>query len=356
MYLQKIALHNFRSFTQSVYDLDEHMTIVRGANSQGKTNLLEAVYALLSGSGFRENKDIEHLNYTVSDVQLASVEGVYVVSESESAHVKLILQKMGESARKSYMIDKSKTTLRNYLQHNLRAVLFAPEHIEMLTGSPSRRRSYLDLLLSSYDLEYKKRLTNYEQALRKRNKLLEKETDELKLEQELLFWDGYLVDQASYITQKRRDYIEHVNTHPELESKMFEASYQPDVFTHERLAQTRERERFARRTLIGPQKDDFMISMLNPPQKEYKQIDLYGSRSEQRLAMIWLKLAEMRHALAQTGQKPVVLLDDVFSEFDQVNQALVMRIIADHQVIATTTEDEDEIAHIVCGQRRIINL
>jgi len=358
MYLQKIALHNFRSFNQAVYSLHPHMTIVTGDNARGKTNLLEAVYALLVGSGFREGKEIEHINYTVENANIASVEGLYGGGEADeqTLSAKLTFQLANGLVRKTYMIDKSKKALRTYLQHNPKAVLFAPEQIEMLTGSPSRRRSYLDLLLGSYDVEYKKRLANYEQALRKRNKLLEKEQDELKLEQELLFWDGYLVDQAHYVTKARTDYISFICEQPNLEQKLFRADYAPNIFSHERLAQTSERERFARRTLIGPQKDDFTISMLNPPQKQYKQIDLYGSRSEQRLAMIWLKCAEMRYATTQSEQKPIVLLDDVFSEFDEDNERLVMRIIANHQIIATTTESVAHLPDIVSGEYEVITL
>jgi DNA replication and repair protein RecF len=354
MVLSKIALHNFRNVHNASYTLHENLTVIRAANASGKTNILEGMYVLCVGHGFREQKEVELVRLGQTQ---ASVEGIVHDKHGGEERRGVLLQSDSTGhVKKTYLINKAKKAARSYTSGGVQAVLFAPEHIEILTGSPDRRRQYLNTILSGYDPEYKKRLTNYEQALRRRNKLFDSIEDVWQLEEELQFWNTYMIEQAAYVSAQRQQYIDHLNTQPELESKRFECRYIANAFDATHLEKSGHKELAARRTLIGPQKDDFQIYMQDDRLGDVKLIDTYGSRSEQRLGMIWLKRAEMLYAHSRSPRDPLVLLDDVFSEFDDENRELVMRIVAGHQVIATTTESPAHIKTIVHGPHEIISL
>lgn len=332
MNIASITLHNFRSFKNESFSFHPHLTIIIGENTHGKTSLLEALYCIIRGTGFRESREEELIRWE-EDATL--LHGMLTDTSSESLF-QIHIRRVSESIDKTFYVNKSKKSHRLYLEQNTKTVLFAPEDITIINGPPSGRRRYIDDVISSYDYEYKKRLRNYEHALRKRNKILEQTRNTQSLQEELLFWDDYLTEQASYIIKKRQSYATYLNNHPDVDDVSCWVMYKPNVFTTERLEETREKERILRKTQIGPQKDIFQIYMKN--KKEEKDVHLYGSRSEQRLALFWLKLNEIAILEEIFGIKPVLLLDDVFSELDMKNKQRVMNLIVDYQTILTTTE------------------
>lgn len=330
MLLTRVVLHNFRNVEQRTVDFSSGLTVVLGPNSRGKTNLLESIYVITNGTGFRETKEIELLNFEKTQ---GSIDALFT-QEPDQIHAKVMLLMRGEMLAKSYFINKAKRGVREYLRDQTRSVLFAPQQIEILTGAPDLRRQYFNRLISLYDFEYKKRLDNYENAIRRRNKLLETVHDMFKLKEEIAFWDKYLVEQGQFLTKTRQSYVDFLSASPTLIEKTFSIEYVKNEISHERLDGIFDREMGARRTLIGPQKDDFIISITA------KNVHKFGSRSEQRLAILWLKLAEIRFCRQHTDKVPILLLDDVFSEFDEVNKKLVLELVKDYQTIATTTEKE----------------
>lgn len=352
MILTRISLTNFRNFRKITVVFNPALTIIIGENAQGKTNLLEAVHFILNGVGFRESKEVELLHFDMKGH--ASVEAEF--AQSGSKHVfKIVLVKKNhdEAARveKGFFVGRTKKRQFQYRQELLRAVLFTPQQIEILTGSPDRRREYFNKLISLYDIEYKRRLDNYEKALRRRNKVLEKYTDRKKVEEELSFWDEYLINEASYITTKREEYLKFLNDNPKIDSKEFHIDYLKNEFSKKRVQNVRETELAARRTVIGPQKDEFQISLV---EKSDKNIHRFGSRSEQRLTILWLKLCEVVYCKQQTGKEPILLFDDIFSELDAKNRKLTFKLIENHQAIVTTTEKE--ILPIAKVQKSIIRI
>jgi DNA replication and repair protein RecF len=330
MILQKVLLHNFRNMYQQTVEFSPRLTVILGPNSRGKTNLLESIYVITNGTGFRETKESELLNFEHTQ---GSIDALFL-DTADPVQAKIILMLHGDSLTKTYFINKAKRGVRDYLRDQTRSVLFAPQQIEILTGAPDPRRQYFNRLISVYDFEYRKRLDNYENALRRRNKLLETVHDMFKLKDEIAFWDTYLVEQGTYITNVRRKYVNFLNNEPELGGKTFSISYEQSAISKELLDAGFEREMRARRTLIGPQKDDFAISL------NTKNVHKFGSRSEQRLAILWLKLAEIRYSKIQSGKVPILLLDDIFSEFDEANKKIVLDLVKDYQTVATTTEKE----------------
>lgn len=330
MVLQRIVLQNFRNVDGRTVDFSPQLTVILGPNSRGKTNLLESVYVITNGTGFRETKESELLNFNHTQ---GAVDALFI-DNSDKIHTKVILVLREEALTKTYFINAAKRGVRDYLRDQTRSVLFAPQQIEMLTGAPDLRRQYLNRLIGAFDFEYKKRLENYESALRRRNKLLETVHDIFKLKEEIAFWDTCLVENGSYLTKARGEYRDFLNAEPCISEKMFSVSYEKSEMTQELLDAGFDRQMRARRTLIGPQKDDFIISL------DGQNVHKFGSRSEQRLAILWLKLAEIRYSKQQTGQTPILLLDDIFSEFDAMNKKLVLELIRGYQTVATTTERE----------------
>lgn len=351
MILKSIRLTNFRNFREKKVDFNPELTILIGENAKGKTNLLEAVHFALNGVSFRESKESELLYFDMKGH--ASVEVDFIGEKQNAFKIILVKKNHSQSPRveKSFFVGRTKKRQFQYRQELLRAVLFTPQQIEILTGSPERRREYFNKHISLYDFEYKKRLDNYEKALRRRNKVLEKHTDRKKTEEELSFWDTYLGNEASYITEKREEYTEYLNENPKIDSKKFRMEYIKNEFNEKRINEVKEIEFAARRTVIGPQKDEFQIYLGSDAEKN---VHRFGSRSEQRLTILWLKLCEMKYCKKLTGNDPILLFDDIFSELDVKNRKLIFKVIENHQTIATTTEEE--ILPIAKLQKTIVRI
>lgn len=333
MILTSIHLKQFRNFEDRAFAIHPFLTIILGENSRGKTNLLESIYFSIQGKGFREWKEEELIMWDRSQL---SAEASW--QEQDAKYLfSIFVVKKSTGIEKKYAVNKVQKGTVAYKEYQTNAVLFAPEHIDIVTGSPDERRTYFNSILSVGDREYKKKLQNYEHAVRKRNKVLEFYRNEAALVEELRFWNTYLEEQATYITQQRQKYMDYLNINNKVENKTFKIEYLKNEFTKERLAMVFEEERRWRRTVIGPQKDDFAISITdNTP----KNVHHFGSRSEQRLGVFWLKLNELRYFEETFKKRPILLLDDIFSELDIKNKALILHLIKTYQTVLTTTEVE----------------
>lgn len=336
MLLKQINLHNFRNFDKAEFKFNPFLTIIIGENAKGKTNILESIYFLINGSGFRETREFELVNFNFG--KSALVEGIFVETDKTSNFIIRLIKK-DELVQKTFLVNRSKKRQFQYSQEQTKAILFTPQQIEILTGSPDRRRDYFNKRISFYDLEYKKKLMNYDNALRKRNKILERHINKEKLEEEIHFWNEYLLEQSAYLTKKREEYVNFLNKQDKIDSKKFSIKYLKNEFSKKRLEEFLEIEMRLRRTVIGAQKDDFLISLESPPAGG-KDIHKFGSRSEQRLAILWLKMNEIRFHEDLTKKKPILLFDDVFSELDIKNKKLALDLFKKYQTITTTTEAE----------------
>jgi len=336
MILQRIQLRNFRNITSRVLDISPQLTIILGENARGKTNILESIHCIINGVGFRESKE-EELLFIGSEN--TSLDGLFE-KDSQIQHFRIFLKKeMNGTITKQFFVQKARKGHAHYALEQTKCVLFAPEQIEIVTGSPDIRREYFNKLIGTFDVVYKKHLINYEQALRKRNKLLEHFHSQESLAEELTFWDVYLEKEALYITEKRNMYTQFLNLHSMLDGRDFSIEYIKNEFSQERLGEKKELELRIRRTLIGPQKDDWVISLKNKNSAQ-KNIQKYGSRSEQRLGIFWLKMNEIHYMEEEIHIHPILLLDDIFSEFDHENKERIVHLIEKYQTVMTTTEGE----------------
>ena len=311
--IQDLSLQNFRNYTKRDFQFSGK-TLIVGENGAGKTNVLEAIYLLATGKSFRADRDSELLTYEQQFTILKS----QISNNNQISNLQVTI-----TDRKKFEVNGISRRQMDFVG-KLTAVLFAPQDLELVTGSPSQRRKYLDFIICQMDREYRRCLISYEKGLRQRNKLLALIRDGLANRTQLYFWDKLLIKNGDYITLKRSEYLRTL-------SGDYTIEYDKSLISEERLKQYEVEEVAAVTTLVGPHRDDFVINYKN------KNISKYGSRGEQRMAVLWLKQGEINYL----DGNPVLLLDDIFSELDSKHRKLVSDLIKNYsgQVIATTADD-----------------
>lgn len=338
MVLQNLSLQNFRSYTKSTFTFSSGTTLIVGANTAGKTNIIEAIFLLSSGRSFHAEKDTEMIQFEKS---IARVSGE-ISEEDEVTKLEVVIVKdeLSTDGQRSYSKKYKVNTVpkrRVDFAGRIKALLFVPADLDIIVGSPSLRRSFFDDVLELTDREYRLAHTGYTKALRQRNALLEHARETGKRNERLFeYWDDLLIGYGETITQKREAFSAFINTTPK-ELIDFTFVYDKSTISKARLLQYKDAELGAGVTLVGPQRDDFEVLLKNG--KEEHDVKLFGSRGQQRLVILQLKLLQLAY-VAQTGEKPLLLLDDIFSELDTSHIRHVMDVIKNQQTIITTTHKE----------------
>jgi len=348
MKLVGISLQYFRNYQQKSFLFPQQTTVIVGENAQGKTSIIEAITALSTGESLRAEKVEEMIQF---DQEIARVKG------------KVLYQKNTEDERKEEEVDLDLTLTRGLLggkkvQTRIYAVngvnrrkkdfvghfftvAFRPEDMRLVEGSPSRRREFIDTVLAITDREYASSLKTYEDGLKRRNKLLQQVREGFASRTVLSYWTNLLLKHGKIVQDKR---INFFATFMSVSFPVsFELAYEPSVISEARLTQYEVAEVAAGHTLIGPHKDDFSVQLLFD--STMRNIAHYGSRGQQRLAVLWLKVCELSFLKEQTQQIPVLLLDDILSELDKGHRHDVLSLLQHGQAIVTTTEERvvDEI-------------
>jgi DNA replication and repair protein RecF len=336
--LKSLSLQNFRNYSQKEFNFSSGINLVVGSNAVGKTNLLEAIYLLATGRSFRAEVEAEMISY---QSQISNLKCQIYLGESKNSEALEIILTRGEIngkrvAKKIYKVNGVGRRMIDFVGR-LRVVYFGPEDLEIVVDSPARRRDYLDSVLEQVDREYRRASLSYKKGLRQRNKLLEQIRDEGKPRSVLYFWDRLLIENGEVITKKREEFIDFVNQQPSYFEKL-ELVYDKSIISPQRLVQYAEEEVLAGATLVGPHRDDVKFQISNSKFQIKRDLSLFGSRGEQRIAVFCLKLAEMEFVTQKTGSRPVLLLDDIFSELDHQRRKHLLEVIPRQQTIITTTD------------------
>lgn len=368
MQVQQVILQAFRNYLQKSLSFTEQTTIIVGPNARGKTSIIEALGLLASGTSFRAETVPEMIQF---NQELGRVNGVVWEPEKDDPEtVEVDEQVTLEVVLTRGQVQGKKTALRLYSVNGVRrrkkdftkyftTVIFRPEDMRLVEGSPSRRRSYLDTPLVFVDQEYERALSTYEQALIRRNKLLHQIREGEQNINVLTYWNMTLAKHGEYLTAKRQEFLNFCRT---VDFPLhFTVEYDVSPITVERIAEYQSREIAAGHTLIGPHKDDVIVKLseaelrksglqdevLASPTETLTQMPIaaFGSRGQQRLAVLWLKMCEYEFLLQKTQAQPLLLLDDILSELDHESRAKVMELLGQGQAIITTTEPRivDEI-------------
>lgn len=339
MVLKNISLQDFRSYQNSKFDFSKNTTFIVGPNTAGKTNLIESIYFLSNGKSFKAEKDFQAISF---EKDLTKVRAV--VEETE---LEVIIAKEGVGGKKipfkKFLVNNVSKRRADFLG-NFRSVIFSPVDLDIVVGSPSLRRNFLDEVLEQVDREYLLAVITYEKSLRQRNALLNKTRETgRRSEREFEYWDNILIKNGELVTKKREEFLEFINNKIK-DVFDFTAVYDKSTISEERLKQYENAEVEAGVTLVGPHRDDFCVQIypkeINPKTAEKTNIKFYGSRGQQRLAVLQLKLLQLEFIEKITQQRPALLLDDVFSELDSGHISLITEIIDKQQTIITTTHEE----------------
>lgn len=342
--ISKLLLSNFRNFEEKLLEFAPSITLISGDNATGKTNILEAVHLLSTGKSFKAQRDEEMITLNAEYGRLkARIPVEDVVEGVGHTDLEVLLTRgtierggMSKAApRKRLLVDGVPRRRMDFVGKFV-TVLFRPQDMDLVTLSPSHRRSFLDTILSQIDREYVRSLSAYEKGVRRRNKLLQTIRDEGVSRNLLFFWDKLLIKNGEYISKRRADFLDFMNMNPELGDRTFNAVYDNSVISEERLANYAREEVASGTTLVGPHRDDVLFQMKTP--LKFIEVEKYASRGEQRLAVLWAKLAELSFIEKERGVRPTLLLDDIFSELDDNHRQLIEEVMMEQQTIMTSAE------------------
>lgn len=339
MQLQGLSLQHFRNHTQRTLLFTQPTTLIYAPNTTGKTNVLEALHLLSLGESFRShlNQDLIQFGQTIARAKCK------IHHHKEDTELEIVITKdqtaSGERVKKLFFVNGVARQRKNFVGH-FPTVSFIPEDLTIVSGTPSHRREFLNILGSQLDQEYLRALTMYEQTLRRRNKLLDQIRDGRVMRTALQFYDMTLIKHGSYLQEFRQKLIDQLN---QVDFPWtFQLSYDISVISEQRLQQYSQEEIIVGHTLVGPHKDDVKVSYKpqNSPVSPLQPVAQFGSRGQQRLAVLWLKLGSFELLKKKYGFPPLLLLDDIFSELDEKNRSLLFTAIEQTQSIITTSEDD----------------
>jgi len=350
--LDSLSLTDLRAYAALEVSFGRGPQLVWGPNAAGKTSLLEAAVVLARGASHRTTTDAELIRWG-GDV--ARIEGRSGDDTIEVALVRPGSASAAGGARKRIRVN-GVARRASALGERLRVVLFAPEDMLLVAGSPSLRRGTIDQLATTLFPAYASDLATYGRALQQRNGLLRAIREESASREELRYWDRPLLDAGSAVVTARLELLArlagpiagaHAEIAPEeaaagalgleyLTNAPAAAGETPRDALARRLAETAEKEIWNGATLVGPHRDDLAFIM------DGRDLSAFASRGQQRTAILALKLAELDLVTALDTRPPLLLLDDVFSELDPGRRAHLVRRIADlPQAFVTTTTLDD---------------
>ncbi len=335
MSIQGLTIQHFRCHKQLTMKFSANLTMIVGSNASGKTSVIEALTLLSTGESFRAEHDQDMIAF---EQELARVKTKLDDQSDDELEVVLtrgVLQ--GKVVQKKhYFVNSTPRRKKDFLGH-FTTVVFRPEDMRLIEGSPPRRRQFIDAILSVIHRQYAESLTTYENALKRRNKLIDQIQQNQAPRTVLTYWTNLLLKHGVVLQELRREFFQSFSA-TELPIQL-QVEYLPSLVTEERFTTYADREVAAGHTLIGPHKDDFVVKFIAESNPDWLDVSQFGSRGQQRLAVLWLKLNELAYVEHNSNQRPVLLLDDILSELDQEHRHQVENLLQTGQAIVTTTEE-----------------
>ncbi len=337
MILRSLFLQHFRNYESKKFEFSDTFTAIVGQNTAGKTNLSEAISLLLTGKSFRTNTDAQMIAFG-NDV--GRIGGLLENEKKEKTKLEVLVAlpsaTAGRFSKKFFIngVAKGRVALKSILP----LILFRPEELDIIIDGPSLRREFFNSVLMQVDKAYDQALGIYEKSLRQRNALLRivQETGKRNVEQ-FAYWDNLLIESGQVLTKKREALLSFINlsVHDIFPLK---THYDASIISKERLEQYKDAEIGTGVTLVGPHRDDFFVSIFIDGMGH--DIRHFGSRGQQRLAVLQLKMLQISFVEKQMGTFPLLVLDDILSELDNRHIQLVLDKAQGCQVILTTTHRE----------------
>jgi DNA replication and repair protein RecF len=338
-----IRLQHFRSYDDASFEIDPGVNIIVGPNASGKTNLLEAILMTCLGTSYRAKEaDLIQFGQPWARIDARSPTG--------SRTIKLVTEK---SLVKKQFVINDQPLQRLLLPKTVPVVLFEPNHLQLLTGSPDLRRDYLDNLLEQLTPGFATLRRQYKRTLAQRNRLLKQ--GHAQADSQLFAWNIRLSQLGAEIANQRIQLVADLNkniqklyrdlSHSKAKvtitysTSCTQDQYSSDMLHKLEASTATDFERGF--TTYGPHRDDFVITLNG------HSIQEAASRGETRTMLLSLKILEMQFIEQNRDQKPVLLLDDVFSELDGARRRALTEVLKGYQTFITTTDADVVVEHFL---------
>lgn len=332
MEILNLHLVNYRNFTSKGMIFDKDLAVIIGPNGSGKSNILEAISILAGVRPAHVQSDLDLVKFAKSEAKIQAKVSDSEIKKNLTVNFLVVDQ---IRLRKSFLVDSIKKRLVDFINF-ISIIVFEPRDLELVTGSPSLRRHYLDSQLASLDRDYWRNISSYSKIVIRRNRILQRIAEGKSKRSELDFWDDRLLEHASYIRKKRGEFFEFLNfvekSIPFATRTGLSWELRESLISEDKLIKNRDRDIAAGVTLSGPHRDDFRFLFGR------KDLAFFGSRGEQRMAVLALKLAELEYFRLKMATKPILGLDDIFSELDAKHREAIVSVVAKQQTIITAAE------------------
>jgi DNA replication and repair protein RecF len=362
LHLKRLKLRHFRTYDDLDLRLLPGVTLLHGPNAAGKTNILEAIFCLGTTKSFRTRSDRELISWNPQEEPVPRFARIEGDAEARNGPVRVEMAIAEQPARGPVEVSTRKQFKLNGrpvrasdVVGEVKVVLFSPDDVDLVTGSPSQRRRFMDLTLCQIDHRYLRLLQEYGRVVVQRNSLLQRLRGRPDPATLLEFWDEKLVATGVQIMSTRKAMLRVLNDFareaytdlsglgeeltiayvPSLEGAADASeAHLADLF-RTRLAQLQTKEIYQGATLVGPHRDDLQF-LVND-----KDMQSYGSRGQQRSVALSLRLAELRYMTNRTGEQPILLLDEAMAELDEDRRRLLLRLMQSHPQVLVTTANID---------------
>jgi len=355
MIIERVELTNFRNHKDTAITLSPGVNVLVGKNAQGKTNLLEAIFLTCVGRGWRTHKDKDMINF---DAEFARVK----TSVKRRFGQVVVEVNLSRTTKKTIKINNVPVQRMGELMGQVNCVFFSPDELRLVKDAPADRRRFLDIDISQIDKAYFYGLLKYNKILLQRNSLLKSKTEDI--ESGLDIWDLQLAKAGALIVTRRMEFVEKLRSgvakvHGYLTGNKESIGIDYESIGHknmtivtrvtiesvedlllEQIKTARERDLRLRTTTVGPHRDDLKITI------DGKDVRHFASQGQQRTVALSLKLAELEIFRETTGEMPVLLLDDVFSELDVERQTRLVKALSKCQSIVTAVDFDKAVAGV----------
>lgn len=346
LYIKRVNLKNFRNYQTLDIGLGEGVNIFYGQNAQGKTNIIESIYMASTGKSHRTSKDSELIRWNAEDAKIK----IDFQKENDEKSVEIYLNK---NIKKQIKMNGVRLGKIGELIGNLNTVIFSPDHMKIIKEGPVERRRFMDIILSQVKPGYYYNLVQYLKVLEHRNNLLDEARTNSGMLKTIDIWNEQLAEFGTRVIMTRNYFVNKIcdmaaETHERISNgkEKLELKYNSSINCHfnsdndikksfiNALEKSIDLDVKRGVTHKGPHRDDIFFHINGT------EVKTYSSQGQQRTTLLSLKISELKYMEAETGEVPILLLDDVFSELDTERQKYLVDFISSIQTIITCTDVE----------------
>jgi len=363
--IRQVKFANFRNLDLT-FDPSSGFNVIYGANGKGKSNFLDGLSMISSGKSFKRFNNADNINFN-EDIDFARVEAL--VEANGVAKLATVFTKITDNKYQHKYFLNEKATLKSKFEYIVKTILFTPESLELLIGSPEDRRDELDDLICIFDKDYAGVLRQYSYVVRSRNRLLQKINSGKASREQLSYWSDRLISIGSEIVLSRQKYLNQIEPSLEITTKNLFGDFKDSKLSLKYLTSLRvdpnkikddfkqkledsfSKEVLLGRTLYGPHRDDLEFRLNS------RNLHVFGSRGEQRLATMIFKISAYDYLTDLYKTKVIFLLDDILSELDKKNKAKLVDYIRTTQAqVFFSLANKDDLPKSIIQEGKILEL